>query len=102
MSDWTRVAPNGGMGLEESWIFRPGVAPLCALRRADGQWRLDLLHLTGISCNVLWISGELTLEEAKRSGEAELLSMGHKFAAVQRQVSGRQREGGKWLGKRSW
>ncbi len=73
---WTRVAANGGMGLEEQWIFRPKAAPLCSLKESEpkGAWIASLLNLTGISAVVLHTSG--SLETAQRSVEKELRLMG--------------------------
>lgn len=80
MTGWTHVKHSLGMGLEEQWIFRPRDAPLCSLRRStDDQWQSRLLTLELISVNVLWLSGALTLEEAKRASEDELRHMGHEW-----------------------
>ncbi len=91
------------MGLTESWVFRPEAKPLCAIRRDDdGQWKLELLHHTGISCNILWLSADRTLEEAKANGEATLLEMGWTWPKSERVKSERKKEGKKWLSKQTW
>ena len=100
---WTHVKAVRSEGLEEQYIFRPGGAPLCSLRRdPDDAWQTRLLCLEGVSCNVLWLPSALTLEEAKRASEEELARMGHRWDGLERVQSERKREGRAWLGKRSW
>ncbi len=75
---WTHIHKNLGMGLEEQWIFRPGVAPICSLKKsADGNtWDASLLALTGISSTRIVISMQWGLEQAKRICEVTLREMG--------------------------
>ncbi len=74
---WAHVRANGGMGLEEQWIFRPKAAPLCSLKKGEttGTWQASLLRSTGISA-VIAHTTAATLEAAQRNCERELRLMG--------------------------
>lgn len=76
---WTHVAKNGGMGMEEQWLFRPDTAPLCALKRGADGWYASLLNATGISTAVVHMGPSTLLEEAEKTCEAELRRMGWRW-----------------------
>lgn len=73
---WTKVAANGGMGLEAQWILKECNAPLCSLKvDEDKIWYASLLHPSGISAARL-IIGLATVVEAQAACETELRLMG--------------------------
>lgn len=79
---WTRVAANGGMGLEAQWILKECNAPLCSLREdEDRLWWASLLNRSGISAVAFHI-GRATLAEAQAACELELLRMGWEWGVT--------------------
>ncbi len=78
---WTHIKASPGYGMEEQWLFRPQLHPLCALKRRDITWEASLLLKStgGVSASMLHISGDLTLHEAKAASETELQHMGWRW-----------------------
>jgi len=75
---WTHVANNWGMGLREQWIFRPGAAPICALKRDGDAWTASLLDLSGVSASTTRLSS-MNLHDAKLACERELRERGYRW-----------------------
>lgn len=76
---WTHIRANGGLGMEEQWLFRAAGVPMCALKRRETAWEAALLVIEGISANIHMFSGDWTLEEAKKSAVEELRRMGWRW-----------------------
>ncbi len=67
--------------MEEQWLFRPAIKPLCSLKRRELMWESSLLiHPDGIGASMLHVCGEMTLAEAKKFSEEELKHMGWKWS----------------------
>lgn len=79
---WTHIKSNGGMGLEEQWIFRPENKPLVSLKQGDDPqtWVASLLNLTCISACSL-VCHNSTLEQAESECEQSLHDMGWRWGA---------------------
>lgn len=77
---WTHIKPNGGMGLEEQWIFRPENKPLVSLKKIGDLWVASLLQLSCISACSL-VCHNSTLEQAESECEQSLHDMGWRWGA---------------------
>lgn len=82
---WTKVAANGGMGLEAQWILKECNAPLCSLKEdKEGGWvgwRASLLNRSGISA-VAFHVGKVPLATAQALCERELRLMGWSWGSA--------------------